>query len=254
MIKSRIRPVLLLAKNRLVKTKNFSNPRYLGDPINAVKIFNDKEVDELVILDIDASKNKSDPNFELLTDILSEAFMPVAYGGGVNNMQQVTKLISIGVEKLIFNSVISHKPNFISEVASSIGSSSVVVSIDVKRNFFGKYTVRTMSGTFDTKIDPVQYAREIERLGAGEIMLGFIDNDGMCKGYDLELISLVSKSISIPLIAVGGASKLDDLKLALNAGASASAAGSIFVYHGKHQGILINYPDSSEFSRFFNGM
>lgn len=252
MLKSRIMPVLLLAEKRLVKTKKFAKPRYLGDPINAVKIFNDKEVDELVILDIDASKNKSDPDYELLTDLLSEAFMPVAYGGGICNMEQVTKLISIGVEKLIFNSVVSLNPKFISEVASSIGSSSVVVSIDIKRNLFGKYSVRTVSGTFDTKIDPVQYALEIERLGAGEILLGFIDNDGMCKGYDLELINLISKSISIPLIAVGGAGKLEDLKLALNAGASAAAAGSIFVYHGKQQGILINYPDSTEFLRFFN--
>lgn len=240
----RIIPVLLLKDGGLVKSIKFKNFNYIGDPINAVKIFNEKEVDEIIILDIEASKDKKPPNLALIKEIASEAFMPLAYGGGVTNIDQVKEILFLGVEKIIFNKSALINENLIRETASRFGSSSTVVSIDVKTNIFNKKYVYSDNGKKNTKFDVVEYAKRVEDFGAGEIFLNSIDRDGTFKGYDLDLIKKVSSSVNIPVIACGGAGNESDLVRAINeGGASASAAGSLFVYTGVHQAVLINYPD-----------
>ena len=243
MLHARVIPVLLLRNSGLVKTVEFNNPRYIGDPINAVKIFNDKEVDELTFLDINAFISDKGPNFQLLKDISSEAFMPFSYGGGIRNLEDIKQLYGLGVEKIILNSSIVKDHNIVSNAAAIAGSSGVVVSIDVKCNWFGKSSVYTLGGKLNINQDPVEYAIEMERLGAGEILLNSINRDGMMTGYDLDLISKISSSVSIPVVACGGAGTLQDFREAVNSGASAVAAGSMFVYHGKHQAVLITYPE-----------
>lgn len=242
MLHARVIPCLLLRNAGLVKTVKFRNARYVGDPINAVRIFNDKEVDELVILDIGA-RSQAGPDFELLADIASEAFMPFAYGGGVTTIEQVLRLYALGIEKVILNTVAAEMPGFVSEVAALAGSSGVVVSIDVSRNWLGKYSVHTAGGTRDLKRAPADYAKEMEALGAGEILLNSIDRDGTMEGYDLDLVRHVCQAVSIPVVAAGGAANLADLRKGSNAGASGLAAGSMFVFHGKHQAVLITYPE-----------
>jgi cyclase len=240
----RIIPVLLIKDGGLVKSINFKNFTYIGDPINAVKIFNEKEVDEIVILDIDATREKRSPNFNLIKEIASEAFMPLAYGGGITNINEVKEVLFLGVEKIIFNKSALINENLIVETATRFGSSSTVVSIDVKANIFNKQYVYSDNGKRNTKMNVVEYAKKIEKLGAGEIFLNSIDRDGTYKGYDIDLIKKVSSSVDIPVVACGGAKDEDDLVRAINeGGASASAAGSLFVYRGVHQAVLINYPD-----------
>jgi cyclase len=240
----RIIPVLLIKDGGLVKSINFKSFTYIGDPINAVKIFNEKEVDEIVILDIDATREKRSPNFSLIKEIASEAFMPLAYGGGITNINEVKEVLFLGVEKIIFNKSALVNENLIVETATRFGSSSTVASIDVKTNFFNKEYVYSDNGKRNTKMNVVEYAKKMEKLGAGEIFLNSIDRDGTYKGYDLDLIKKVSSSVDIPVVACGGAKDEDDLVRAINeGGASASAAGSLFVYKGVHQAVLINYPD-----------
>lgn len=252
MLRTRVIPSLLLRRGGLVKTVKFKNPRYVGDPINAMRIFNDKEVDELVILDIDASRAGTGPNFDLLADICSEAFMPVAYGGGVTSIDRIKNLYTLGIEKVIINHAAAVNPGLVTEAASLWGSSGVVVSIDVHRNWLGNYSVCVANGQQDLKRDPVEYALEMEQLGAGEILLNSIDRDGTMQGYDLELIRKVARSISIPLVAVGGAGELAHFRQAVDAGASAVSAGSMFIFHGKHKAVLITYPEYSELERLFD--
>jgi cyclase len=247
----RIIPVLLLKNEGLVKTVNFSKPKYVGDPINAVRIFNEKEVDELVFLDITATLEKRDPNFKMLEEIASECFMPLSYGGGVNNLSQVQKLFSIGIEKIIFNSVIYSNPSLITEVSNIFGNQSVVASIDVKKSFFGKYEVYSNAGTTKVNESLSSIISKIQSLGVGELIINSIDSDGTLKGYDLDLIKLISQSLNIPVVALGGASSLSDFKLAIQAGASAVAAGSFFIFHGKHKAVLISYPNLSEINNLF---
>jgi imidazole glycerol-phosphate synthase subunit HisF len=249
MLQRRIIPCLLLKNRGLVKTIKFANPSYVGDPINAVKIFNDKEVDELVFLDISASQENRGPNFDLLADIASECFMPLGYGGGIRTIQDVKKILRIGVEKVILNTVAVENPNFIREAADSCGSQSVVVSIDVKKTLFGKYEVRIKNGSEKTKLDPVLFAQEAARLGAGEILLNSIDLDGTMSGFDTELISKVSKAVAVPVVACGGAGSLKDFTKAFHSGAAAVAAGSFFVYHGPHRAVLITYPNPVELQK-----
>jgi cyclase len=240
----RIIPVLLIKNGGLVKSLKFKTFKYIGDPINAVKIFNEKEVDEIIILDIDATKDKRQPNLSLIKEIASEAFMPLAYGGGITNIDQVKEILFLGVEKVIFNKSTFINENLIRETATRFGSSSIVISIDVKTNFFNKKYVYSDNGKKNTYLDVVEYAQRVEKLGAGEIFLNSIDRDGSYKGYDLDLIKKVSNSVGIPVIACGGASNENDLVSAINeGGASASAAGSLFVYNGVHRAVLINYPD-----------
>jgi imidazole glycerol-phosphate synthase subunit HisF len=251
MLRARVIPCLLLRNGGLVKTVKFKSPRYIGDPINAVRILNDKEVDELVFLDIGATSGGSGPNFELLADIASEAFMPFGYGGGITSIDQVKRLYALGVEKVIINTAAADTPSLVSEAAALAGCSGVVVSMDVRRDWRGKYSVCIKSGERDLKRDPVSYAKEMERLGAGEILLNAIDRDGTMDGYDLELIRTVSEAVSVPVVASGGAGNLHHFLSAVKEGASAVAAGSMFVFHGKHRAVLITYPEYEELEKLF---
>lgn len=248
----RIIPVLLLKGKGLVKSKNFDNPRYIGDPINAVKIFNDLKADELVFLDIDASREKRTISVELVKKIGSEAFMPFGVGGGIVSVGQAAELVNAGAEKVTFNNTFFTNPAVIYETAKLLGNQSVVVSLDVNKNFFGKMSTYVLNGKINTKMNPVEAAKKAEEHGAGEIILNSIERDGCMNGYDLELIKSVSSAVSIPIIACGGAGKLQDMKLAFNHGAHAMAAGSIFVYHGARNGILINYPEKNEAIKIFS--
>lgn len=254
MLRARVIPCLLLLQRRLVKTVKFKSPRYVGDPINAVRIFNDKEVDELVVLDIGATPAGAEPDFELLENLASEAFMPFAYGGGIRTVDQIRRLYSLGIEKIILNTAAASDPDFVAEAVSLAGSSSVVVSIDVRRNWRGKSSVWTKNGTTDTGFDPVSYARRMASLGAGEILLTAIDRDGMMEGYDLPLVRAVTEAVDIPVIAAGGAGNLEHLRGAVENGAAAVAAGSMFVFHGKHRAVLITYPDYTELVELFGGL
>lgn len=247
MRKVRVIPVLLLNGRGLVKTKRFSNPNYLGDPINIVKIFNEKEVDELVLLDITATVEGRGPPFELLEEIASECFMPVSYGGGIRGEEDVRRVLGLGIEKAVINSHGAEDPRLIERVSAVFGSQSVVVSIDAKKQKTGAYEVFTHGGRKATNVDPVTYAREVELRGAGELLINSIDRDGTMQGYDISLIRMVSTSVGIPVIACGGAGKKEDFVEAVNEGcATAVAAGSLFVYHGKHRAVLINYPSQED--------
>ncbi len=238
----RVIPVLLLHKNGLYKTVKFAKPGYVGDPINAVKIFNEKEIDEIVVLDIDATAQNRGPNFEKISELASEAFIPLAYGGGITTMDQIQKLFFLGVEKIILNRSAFINPSLITEAAKRVGSQSVVASIDYKRNFFGKEIVYTINGKESAKLHPVDYARKLVEYGAGEIILNSIDRDGTYDGYDLAMIEKISKAVPVPVVAVGGASDVTDFRKAIQSGASAVAAGSMFVYQRPHNAVLINYP------------
>ena len=246
MVRTRIIPLLLLKNQGLVKTVKFKNPTYIGDPINAVRIFNDKEVDELVFLDITATVEQRPPPFDLIAKIASECFMPFCYGGGICTVDHVTQLFSLGVEKVALNTVAARNAKFVREIAAIAGSQSIVVSIDVKRNWFGQYRVIIESGTRSTGRDPVEFAKEIEQAGAGEILLNSINRDGTMTGYDVELIRRVSGAVTIPIVAAGGARGVPDFAEAIQAGASAVAAGSVFVFTGKHRAVLISYPSIEE--------
>ena len=252
MLRTRVIPCLLLRNGGLVKTVKFGEAKYVGDPINAVKIFNEKEVDELVFLDITATAASRGPNFELIRDIATEAFMPFGYGGGIATIDQVASLVALGVEKVVLNTSVVERPEFIREAANLVGSSSVVVSIDVKRSLLGRYEVVTRNAGRKSGLDPIEWARRAADLGAGEVLLTSVDRDGTQKGYDLALLRQVTEAVSIPVIASGGAGSLDDFRAAVQeAGASAVAAGSLFVFHGKHRAVLITYPDYRELEKVF---
>lgn len=253
MIRPRIIPALLLQGHGLVKTVKFKDPTYLGDPINIVRIFNDKEVDELVFLDITATNENRPPAFDKLANITSECFMPLGYGGGIRTMDDIRTLLSIGIEKIILNTISIEDPSLVRSAADHAGSSSVVISMDVKKNFLGKYEVQIRGGRKSTGLDPVRHAIEMEKLGAGEIFVNSIDRDGTMKGYDIELIHRVSDAVSIPVIACGGAGKLQDLEDAIKIGrASAAAAGSFFVFQGPLRGVLISYPSQNDLRRILD--
>ena len=243
----RVIPVLLLHKGGLVKSVRFKDYVYVGDPINAVKIFNEKEIDEIVILDIDATRNKRGPNFRQIEEIAGEAFIPLAYGGGITSMDEVKKLFFLGVEKVILNNAAAKNPKLITEAASLVGSQSVVVSIDVKKSLFGKYKVYTENGTQQVSSDPVAFAKQMQDAGAGEVFVNVIDRDGTFKGYDVEIIKSITSALSIPVIACGGAGSVADFRLAATeGGASAVAAGSFFVFQRPHKAVLISYPGQNE--------
>lgn len=246
MIQVRVIPCLLLRAGGLVKTIKFKDATYIGDPINAVRIFNEKAVDELVFLDIGAGQQGSGPNFALLADIASEAFMPFGYGGGISSIEHVRRLFALGVEKVILNTAAAVSPTIVQDAAALAGSSSVVVSVDVRRNWRGRGTVVVRGGTEDLKRDPVEYVREMEERGAGEILLNSVDRDGTQSGYDLELVRSVASAVSVPVVAVGGAGSLGHFRDAVRCGASAVGAGSFFVFRGKHRAVLITYPAYAE--------
>ena len=242
----RIIPVLLLQKGGLVKSVQFKNHKYVGDPINAVKIFNEKEVDEIVILDISATAEKRPPDIQKIQEIASEAFMPVAYGGGITTIEEIEELISRGVEKVVLNFSAYNKVTLITHAALRIGSQSVVGSIDVRKNWLGKYRVYLQNGNRRTDLDPVTFAKQLQHAGAGEILLNSIENDGTFNGYDLDLVHEVSSKIHIPVVAVGGAGSVEDFSKAIENGASAVAAGSLFVFQRPHRAVLISYPTQKE--------
>jgi imidazole glycerol-phosphate synthase subunit HisF len=247
----RIIPILLLKGTGLYKTIKFKEPKYIGDPLNAVKIFNEKEVDELIVLDITAGLENRKPNYDLLYQMAGECFMPLGYGGAVSTVEEIRKLISLGIEKVSVNSNAVNL-DFIKEAADIFGSSTIMVSMDVKKNFWGKYEVFTKSGTNNTKMEASKYASEINKAGAGELLINSIDKDGTMLGYDLDLIKSISGEIDIPVIASGGAGEINHFRQAINAGASAVAAGSMFVFHGKHRAVLISYPDQPTIKKLFN--
>ncbi|HPH99334.1 MAG TPA: AglZ/HisF2 family acetamidino modification protein [Chitinophagaceae bacterium] len=249
----RVIPVLLLKNQGLVKTKKFKDPKYLGDPINAVKIFNDKEVDELAFLDITASIEKREPNYKVIEEIASECFMPLSYGGGITTFDQAKILFNIGVEKLVINTSAFSNPDLITKITEHYGAQALAVCIDTKKSFLGKYEVYIHSGTKNTGRNPISYALEMQKLGAGEIIIQSIDKDGTMQGYDIDLIHKVSTNVGIPVIACGGAGTLQHFTEAIKqGGASAVSAGSMFVFHGKHKAVLISYPSQEELQRIFN--
>lgn len=242
----RVIPVLLVSDGYLVKPHRFGKERYIGDPINAVKIFNEKQVDELVICDIDASPQGTGVNFALIEDIASEAFMPVAYGGGVASVDDAKRIVSIGIEKVVLNSVVDRAPHVVTEISDALGGSSTVVSIDARKRMTGGYDAYSLRGTIKSGLTPVDAARRAENLGAGEIILQSIDRESTFSGYDAKLIAAVVGEVSVPVIALGGASGMPDFVEALGAGAAAVAAGSMFVLNGKHRAVLITYPTPAE--------
>jgi cyclase len=253
MLRTRVIPVLLLKERSLVKGHKFKNHKYVGDPINTVKIFNEKEVDEMVFLDISATNENRGPDFNLLADIASEAFMPFAYGGGVKTVKQVEQLFSIGVEKVIINTAAFLDSNMVKEAVKVAGSQSVVVSMDVKMSLFGSYEVYINNGKTKTKLDPVSYAKQIQYYGVGELIVCSIDREGTGKGYDIKLLEIVSNAVDIPVIGLGGAGCLQDFADAKNKTVvSGLAAGDFFVFHGKHKAVLITYPQYSELEKLFN--
>ena len=254
MFRPRVIPCLLLRNKGLVKTVKFKEPKYLGDPINIVRIFNDKEVDELIFLDITATVEHKKPPFKLLSEIASECFMPLGYGGGINNLEDIRTILSLGVEKVSINSHAIEDPSFITTAADQVGSQSIVVSIDVKKNFWGKYQVFTQNGRKKTGQDPLEFAVHMEQMGAGELLINSVDRDGTMQGYDLELIKQISGAVNIPVVACGGAGTVDDLAgVVNNGGASAAAAGSMFVFQGPHRAVLISYPTGKELQEAFTG-
>lgn len=248
MLYPRIIPCLLIHNKGLVKTTKFKNPKYVGDPINAVKIFNEKEVDELIVLDIDASVNGNEPNYKMIENLAVECRMPLCYGGGIRTVDQAQTIFSLGVEKISISSLAIENSSIISKMADRVGKQSVVVVLDIKKRTFGsKYEIYTHNGKRGTGLDPVAFVSELQRLGAGEIVVNSIDQDGVMNGYDIDLIKQIREKITIPITVMGGAGNLTDISKIINEfGVIGVAAGSMFVFKGKFKAVLINYPVPKE--------
>tara|TARA_B100000212_G_scaffold45845_1_gene29599 strand:+ start:15556 stop:16314 length:759 start_codon:yes stop_codon:yes gene_type:complete len=251
-MRARVIPVLLVEEGSLVKTIKFNKRVYLGDPINTVRLFNDMEVDELLVLDISATRNSSGPNYSLIEEIRNEAFMPLGYGGGIKNSQETKNLINMGIEKVVINSACFSAEPIIEETSSLIGSQSVVASLDIKKTAFGQYKVYSYltEKILDLKLN--DFLEELAYKGVGEIFLNNVHKDGTWMGYDLEIIKRVSDLIKVPIVACGGSGSLDNIKQVIEAGASAAAAGSLFSFQGKGMGVLTNYPDPETLDNLFN--
>ena len=240
-LEARIIPVLLLHNDGLYKTKRFKNPKYVGDPINAVRIFNEKEVDEILILDIDCSVQKKEPNFELIEEIASEAFMPVGYGGGISSLDTAKRVFQLGVEKVVINTALSHNTDLISSIANVYGAQAVVASIDYKNSLFGGTKAYFTNGNRKSDYTPAELARIFENRGVGEIILHSIDREGSYSGYDLDLLKQIVEAVQIPVVVLGGASSILDFNAAKKVGASGMAAGSMFVFQRPYDAVLIKY-------------
>ncbi|MBF0543325.1 MAG: imidazole glycerol phosphate synthase subunit HisF [Candidatus Riflebacteria bacterium] len=248
----RIIPCLLLKDNSLVKTFRFSDPKYIGDPINALKIFSEKEVDELIFLDISTNSKRSGPDIKTISCLASECFMPIAYGGGIKTLEDAKKVINLGVEKVVLNSVAHINPDFVKVLSTNLGSQSIIVAMDVKK-IDGCYKILINNGKNPVAKSPTIFAQEMEKMGVGELFLNSIDRDGTREGYDIKLIKELTSAVSVPVIACGGAGKLSHFKEAIQNGASAASAGSMFVFYGKFNSVLINYPDRNELESLFAG-
>ncbi len=250
MLRKRVIPALLLRNESLVKTVRFGKFAYVGDPCNTVRIFNELEVDELLLLDITASREGRGPNLKVLADIASECFMPLAYGGGISSLDQAKTVFDIGFEKVVLNTHGAAQPDLISKVAKHFGSQAVIVSIDVRAGLFSGTTVRTLSGTHDTRRDPVEWAREVEKKGAGEILLTSIEREGTWEGFELDLVKRVTDAVSIPVIAHGGAGTVEHIgQVVTQANASAVALGSLVVFQKRGMGVLVNFPDLTKLGK-----
>lgn len=252
MLKHRVIPCLLLRNGGLVKTMKFNNPKYVGDPINAIRIFNDKEVDEIIVLDIMASREKKEPNYALIEQFAGECFMPLCYGGGIRTVEQATLLFSLGVEKVCLQTAALDDMDIITQIADKFGNQSVLISIDVKKNWMGKYQIYSATSRQLLPHSLMVFLQKAVAAGAGEVVLNAVDRDGMMQGMDIRLIHDASAAISVPLIAVGGAGSLNDIKAAIDSGASAVSAGAFFVFQGPHRAVLITYPKYQELTALFN--
>lgn len=251
MLSTRVIPVLLLKGKGLIKTVQFKRPVYVGDPINAVKVFNDKEVDELIFLDVLASKKGLPPDYKIIEAIASECFMPVCYGGGISSLEQIKKILNLGIEKVSLNHVALEKAELIKNAARIFGSQSIVVSLDVKKKRLGSQKIFSHSLGKTTSLDPIEYAKSMEKLGAGELLINSVDRDGTMSGYDIELIREIVSNVNIPVIACGGAGKLSHFQEVINnSNVAAIAAGSMFVFHGRHKAVLLSYPDQEELKKY----
>jgi cyclase len=252
MLRPRIIPSLLIQENGLVKTVNFKNPKYVGDPINAVRIFNDKGVDELAIFDIDATVLRREPNYSLIERLASQSMMPLCYGGGVKTVEQAQRIFSLGIEKIALSSAVLENPLLITEISERVGSQSVIVVLDVKKKLLGGYEIFTHNGKKATGINPIIFAEKAQRLGAGEIIINSIDKDGLMKGYDLDLIDKVREKITVPMTVLGGAGSLEDMEKVIDKhGVIGVAAGSLFVFKGPYKAVLINYPTQLQKNKIF---
>jgi cyclase len=249
MLKHRVIPALLLQNGGLVKTLKFANPKYIGDPINAIRIFNDKEVDEIMVLDISASKEQRGPNYSLIEQFAGECFMPLCYGGGIHTVDQAQHLFKIGVEKVCLQTSALKNMNIITQIANIFGSQSVLISIDIKKNWHGKYQLYSSVNGKTLSQPWLSYLVAAVNAGAGEVVFNSVDRDGTMQGMDLELIREASAAISVPLIAVGGVGSLAHIKEAVDAGASAVCAGAFFVFQGPHRAVLITYPQYNELEK-----
>lgn len=252
MLATRLMPCLLMSNGALVKTIRFRQGSYVGDPVNAVRIFNQKEVDELILLDIHATTQNRGIDFETLEKVVSECFMPICYGGGVRSLEDMRRLYALGIEKVSLGAAAFEEPDLVRRAAREFGSQAVVVTLDVKKGLLGRSTVRTRSGSQDTKLTPPDAARHFEGQGAGELLLYSIDRDGTWSGFDLKLIESVTHGTGIPVVATGGAGSLDDVKAAvIQAGASAVAIGSMAVFQGMDLGVLIKFPSRKDQDAIF---
>lgn len=247
MLQTRIIPALLLRNESLVKTVQFGKFQYIGDPANTCRIFNELEVDELAFLDISASISKREPNFRIIEEIASECFMPVSYGGGITSVESAERILKSGIEKVIVNSAAYEDPDLVTRLADVFGSQSVIVSIDVKTDWFGRPSCRALSGRVKMPSTPVAWAKEVQERGAGEILLTSIDREGTWSGFDIELVKSVTEAVDIPVIAQGGAGEVDDItRVVKQGGASAVGFGSMVVFQKKNMGVLVNFPDVSQ--------
>lgn len=253
MLYPRIIPCLLVHNKGLAKTIKFKEGKYVGDPINAVKIFNEKEVDELMVLDIDATVEGCEPDYKMIENLAVECRMPLCYGGGIKTAEQAEKIFSLGVEKIAISSAVIDNPSIVKELAQKVGTQSVVVVLDVKKKMFGGYEVVTHNATRKTGIDPVKFTKELEALGIGEIVINSVDNDGIMKGYDFNIIDKVKEIVTVPMTVLGGAGSLDDMGQVIKRhGIIGVAAGSLFVFKGKYKAVLINYPKHDEKEKLIN--
>lgn len=247
MPRARVIPCLLVRDGGLVKTRRFGDDKYVGDPVNAVRIFNEKEVDELIVVDIDATTQGREPDYAMIENLAAECRMPLCYGGGISTVEQAKRIMSLGVEKVSLSAAAIARPQLVGEIAAQVGNQSVVVVLDVKKKLLGGYRAFTRNGKVEAKISPVQFARQMEELGAGEIVLNMIDHDGMMNGYDLTIASQIRDATRLPLTLLGGAGSLVHLQDAVQRlGTIGLAAGSLFVFRGQYRAVLINYPTHAE--------